>query len=190
MWPSSSPDRHHAHDRIRVGISSCLLGESVRFDGGHKHDACVNETLSKIFEFVPVCPEVAIGLGVSREPIHLMRVGDEVRVRGVHTPDLDVTQRLRDYGSEMADRLTDISGYIFKSGSPSCGLRGVHVASEPGRSDSHGRGAYAAALTEGRPLLPSEEEGRLRDATHRDNFIASVLAYHRRQRQVGSRLDP
>ena len=108
-------------DEIRMGISSCLLGEEVRFDGGHKRDRFIVGTLSQFFRFVPVCPEVAIGLGTPREPIRLVSVGDDVRVRGVRTPDLDVTQPLRDYGREMADRLRDISGYILKRGSPSCG---------------------------------------------------------------------
>ena len=98
---------------IRVGVSSCLLGEKVRFDGGHKRDAYVSDTLARYFEFVPLCPEMAIGLGQPREPIRLIRVAGEVRVRGVRTADLDVTEPLRDYGRRIAGRLRGLSGFIF-----------------------------------------------------------------------------
>ena len=97
----------------RVGVNNCLLGAEVRFDGGHKRDAYINGTLSKWFELVPVCPEVAIGLGTPREPIRLVRAQDEVRVRGVRTPDLDVTQPLREYGRRWrADAIPSIAAAL------------------------------------------------------------------------------
>jgi len=183
------------HDRdksppIRVGISSCLLGAEVRFDGGHKRDAYVNGTLTKYFEFVPVCPEVAIGLGTPREPIRLVRVEDEVRVRGVRSLDLDATQPLREYGREMAGRLRDISGYILKRGSPSCGMERVKIYSEKGMPSKTGSGAYTGAFMAEQPLLPCEEEGRLGDPVLRENFIVRVFVYHRWQRLVTEGLTP
>jgi uncharacterized protein YbgA (DUF1722 family)/uncharacterized protein YbbK (DUF523 family) len=176
--------------RIRVGISSCLLGDEVRFDGGHKRDAYATGTLSKYFEFVAVCPEVAIGLGTPREPIRLTRIGDEVRVRGVRTPDLDVTQPLRDYGHEMAGKLRDICGYILKRGSPSCGMERVKIYAEKGMPAKSGAGAYAEAFMAERPWLPCEEEGRLGDPALRENFIVRVFVYHRWQLLLARGLTP
>jgi len=184
---TAAPDQQHP---IRVGISSCLLGEEVRYDGGHKRDAYVNGTLSRYFEFVPVCPEVAIGLGTPREPIRLVRVAGEVRVRGVRTPALDVTQPLREYGREMAGRLRDIGGYIFKRGSPSCGMERVKIYAEKGMPSKAGAGAYAEAFMAEQPLLPCEEEGRLGDPALRENFISRVFVYHRWQRLLAEGLTP
>jgi len=175
---------------IRVGISSCLLGDEVRFDGGHKRDAYITGTLAKVFEFVPVCPEMAIGLGTPREPIRLVRIAGEVRVRGVRHPDLDVTQRLRDYGREMAARLPDLSGYLFKRGSPSCGMGRVRIDTEQGMPVTSGPGAYAGAFMAVQRLLPCEEEGRLGDPSLRENFIARIFVYHRWQRLVAEGLTP
>jgi len=167
--------------KIRVGVSSCLLGARVRYDGGHKCDAWINGTLAAYFEFVPVCPEVAIGLGTPRQPIRLIRSGDGIRVRGVDRRHVDVTERLRAYGRSMAAQLTDISGYIFKRGSPSCGLRRVPIYDEAGRPVAQGVGAYARAIMDVHPLLPCEEEGRLDDPEIGADFITRVLAYKRWQ---------
>lgn len=176
--------------QIRVGISSCLLGEEVRFDGGHKRDSYINGTLAKYFTFVPVCPEVAVGLGTPREPIRLVRMDDEVRVRGVRTTELDVTQPLREYGREMAGRLDDISGYIFKRGSPSCGMERVKIYSVKGMPATSGAGAYAETFMAEQPLLPYEEEGRLGDPVLRENFIVRVFVYHRWQQLLAEGLTP
>jgi uncharacterized protein YbgA (DUF1722 family)/uncharacterized protein YbbK (DUF523 family) len=155
------------------------LGEPVRYDGGHKHDLYITETLGHFFEFVPVCPEVAIGLGVPRPPIHLVGNPQSPRAVGVHDPTFDVTDRLSAYGKHQARKLTGLSGYIFKSQSPSCGLAGVPVyGGARGRS---GRGRYAAALLAQLPLLPVEEEDGLGDPRRRENFIECVFAYHRWQ---------
>ena len=183
-------DGNHKSPAIRIGISSCLLGTEVRFDGGHKRDSYINGTLAKYFEFVPVCPEVAIGLGTPREPIRLVRLAEEVRVRGVRTRELDVTQPLREYGRDMAGRLRDISGYIFKRGSPSCGMERVKIYSEGGMPSKMGSGAYAEAFMAEQPLLPCEEEGRLGDPVLRENFIVRVFVYHRWQRLVIEGLTP
>ncbi len=177
-------------EKIQIGISSCLLGAEVRFDGGHKRDSYINGTLAEYFEFVPVCPEVAIGLGTPREPIRLVQSGDAIRVLGVKNPDKDVTDALRDYGARMAARLNDISGYIFKRGSPSCGMERVKVYGENGMPATSSAGAYADEFMSRQPLLPCEEEGRLGDAVLRENFIERVFVYKRWQDLVREGLSP
>lgn len=177
-------------EKIAIGISSCLLGAEVRFDGGHKRDSYINGTLSEYFEFVPVCPEVAIGLGTPREPIRLVRSANEIRVVGVKNPRMDVTDALRDYGASMAERLTNISGYIFKRASPSCGMERVKVYTEKGMPATNSVGAYADEFMKRQPLLPCEEEGRLGDAVLRENFIERVFVYKRWQNLTRDGLSP
>lgn len=127
-------------DKIRVGISSCLLGQEVRFDGGHKRDSYVTGTLSEYFDFVPVCPEEAVGLGIPREPIRLVQRGDEVRTVGVRTPDLDPTDDIAAFARRTVGQLGDISGYILKNNSPSCGMERVKVYGEKGMPQRTGVG--------------------------------------------------
>ena len=177
-------------ERIGLGISSCLLGATVRYDGGHKRDAYVTGTLSKYFDLVPVCPEVAIGLGTPRPPLRLVRSGEEIRVRGVADPGRDVSDPLRDYGRAMAARLDGISGYVFKRGSPSCGMERVKVYGGKGRPAGRGAGAYAVAFMAARPLLPCEEEGRLGDPGRRENFFERVFVFRRWQELVRGGLSP
>ncbi|MGA7800994.1 MAG: DUF523 and DUF1722 domain-containing protein [Gammaproteobacteria bacterium] len=167
---------------IRIGVSSCLLGERVRYDSRHKHDAYITGTLGRYFELVAVCPEVAVGLGVPRPPIHL--VGDVQRPRacGVDDAGIDVTDALRDFGRHTAAALADISGYLFKSRSPSCGMAQVTVHSTgSGRTSDNGVGIYAREIMNAQPLLPVEEEQRLGDPERRDSFLERVFAYRRWQ---------
>ena len=177
---------------IRVGISSCLLGEEVRFDRGHKRDAFITGTLSQYFEFVPVCPEMGIGLGTPREPIRLLGDPDRPNAVGVRTTNLDVTKALEAYGGETAQRLMQmrISGYILKRASPSCGMERVKVYSAKGMPAKRGVGIYARVLMEHQPLLPVEEEGRLGDPVLRENFIQRVFIFHRWQQMVERGLTP
>ena len=167
---------------LKLGLSSCLLGQRVRYDGNHKRDDYVTGTLARYFELVPVCPEVAIGLGVPRPPIRLVGSAARPRAVGVDDPSLDVTEALAAYGQRQARILDDISGYIFKSKSPSCGLERVKVYARGATAPRSGTGIYAAAFRAAQPLLPLEEEGRLNDAALRDNFLERVLAYGRWQR--------
>ena len=178
-------------DKIKIGVSACLLGEQVRFDGGHKQDAYINGTLSHYFQFVPVCPEVAIGLGTPREPIRL--VGDPANPRaiGVRSPQLDVTEKLQAYGRRMGRELLDLSGYILKRASPSCGMERVKVYQPNGVPiGKSANGIYARVFMEMHPLLPVEEEGRLGDPLLRENFIQRIFVYHRWQALVASDLTP
>lgn len=166
---------------IRVATSSCLLGEEVRYDGGHKHNGYLTKTLARYFELLPFCPEVAIGLGVPRPPVRLVSKGGQVRVVGVADPALDVTEDLVAYGHIVAARLNDVSGYIFKRGSPSCGMERVKIYSDKGIPVDSGAGLYAQTIMQALPLLPTEEEGRLLDPVLRENFVERVFVYHRWQ---------
>ncbi|MGZ8151529.1 MAG: YbgA family protein [Methylovulum sp.] len=164
--------------KIPIGISSCLIGEHVRFDGGHKRDSYIMGTLSEYFDFHAFCPEVAIGLGIPRPTIHLVKKDNEVRCVGIKNPELDVTERLQDYAEQQTPLHADLCGYILKKDSPSCGMARVKVFNNnlPQRD---GVGIYAQILLRNNPLLPVEEEGRLGDAGLRENFIQRVYVLHR-----------
>lgn len=177
---------------IRIGTSTCLLGERVRYDGRHKRHGYLVRTLARTVECVPICPEVAIGLGVPRPPIELVANAADVRALGVREPALDVTPRLRTHAARVTREFSDISGYVFKSGSPSCGLRDVRVRVPEGRA-RRGRGIFAAALMARRPLLPTADERQLDKPAARDSFLAQVFFYRRWQefrahRLTGARL--
>lgn len=166
--------------KIRLGVSSCLLGQEVRFDGSHKRDRFVTDRLSDFFLFSPVCPELAIGLGVPREPIRLVGTADSYRAVGVRNPKLDATGDLLRFAGRTADKLDDICGYIFKSKSPSCGMERVKLYPENGSAPTaDGVGLYARIIMERLPDLPMEEEGRLNDPVLRENFIERVFVYSR-----------
>jgi uncharacterized protein YbbK (DUF523 family) len=167
---------------IKVGISSCLLGQHVRYDGGHKLSVLCVEELGRLFEFVPTCPEAGAGLGIPRPPIRL--TGDPVAPRAVRISDasVDVTDQLQRYAAERMQQLGDLCGYIFIRNSPSCGLFDVKVHDDEGVVLAEtGRGIFASALTLAYPLLPVEEADRLQDPDVRANFVARVVAFHRRQ---------
>lgn len=186
--PNNAPPRPAAP--IRLGVSGCLLGERVRYDGGHKRAPFITEVLVDYFELVPVCPEVGIGLGVPRPPIRLEGAPEAPRAVGVEDKALDVTERLARYGREKAAELTGISGYIFKSKSPSCGMERVKVYSTGGAPTKTGRGIYAAEIMRADPLLPVEEEGRLNDPVLRENFLNRVYAYRRWQELLSAGITP
>jgi len=167
---------------LRLGISRCLLGDEVRFDGGHKRDNFLTDVLGPYVEWVPVCPEVEAGLGTPREAMRL--VGDPAHPRLLtiksgrdHTRALEkmTTGRLAELGN------LDLSGYVFKRGSPSCGVERVRVYGEQALPSHKGIGIFARAFIEHFPLIPVEEEGRLCDAPLRENFIERVFCYRRYQ---------
>jgi uncharacterized protein YbgA (DUF1722 family)/uncharacterized protein YbbK (DUF523 family) len=168
---------------LRVGVSSCLLGSEVRFDGGHKRDRFLTDLLGEFVEWVPVCPEVEVGMGIPRPALRLVREGDDVRMLEIASG-RDHTQRMKAFASRRvgALRRLELSGYVLKKDSPSCGMTRVKVYGG-GMAKRDGRGLYAAALMAAYPNLPVEDEGRLNDATLRENFIERVFAY-RRLRQL------
>ncbi|NVK42309.1 MAG: DUF1722 domain-containing protein [Oceanospirillaceae bacterium] len=170
--------------RIPVGISACLMGQEVRYNGGHKRSRYCLQVLSECFDFRPFCPELAVGLGVPREPIRLVGDPEAPRARGTENPELDVTEALAEKGRQVASRMPDLCGYILIKGSPSCGMERVKIYHENGIPNAAGRGIFAAELMKTNPLLPVEEEGRLHDAVLRENFITRVFALHRWKREV------
>ena len=172
------PDPEDTSPPVLIGVSACLLGEKVRFDGNHKRDTYICDTLGEYFQFVPVCPEVAIGLGVPRPTIRLIGDPQAPHAVGVLNPELDVTSKLQQYSRRAARELPMLSGFLLKSKSPSCGMERVKIYQDKG-VPKLGRGLFAQALIQARPLLPVEEEGRLGDPALRENFIERVFAYHR-----------
>jgi len=165
---------------IRIGISSCLLGEHVRFDGGHKRDGFLTGTFGRFVEWVPICPEVECGLGTPREAMRLVRVENRVRLLTVKTV-VDLTDRMEEFAQRRVAQLSkeDLCGYVLKKDSPSCGLERVKVYDRHTVPAKSGRGIFAAALVERFRDLPVEEEGRLSDPRLRENFVERVFAYRR-----------
>ena len=164
--------------RPKIAISACLMGAEVRYNGGHKESRLCSRTLAEYFEFVPVCPEVAIGLGIPREPIRLVGDTENPEAVGTVNPQINVTEPLAAYGQKMAGELNDICGYIFMQQSPSCGLERVKVYHANGAPvNGGGRGIYAQAFCAEHPDLPVEEDGRLNDPVLRENFLTRVFAY-------------
>ena len=164
---------------VPIAVSACLTGQAVRYDGSDAAHALPHRELAGVFDYVPVCPEVGIGMGAPRPPIRLVAEGGGLRAVGAHDANLDVTDALNAFGRRQAERLADVCGHIFMTRSPSCGLDSVKVRTEvrgePQRTD--GRGVYAASLLAERPNLPAEENERLFDPARRSAFINRTLAY-------------
>lgn len=180
-------------EKIPLGISQCLLGDNVRYDGSHKHSKLCTGLLAQRFDFTAICPEIGIGLGTPRESISLQgdMKSEHIRVVGNRTAGLDVTESLENYGREKAAELTHLYGYIFMGRSPSCGLGNVKVYLVNGHaSGKSSAGVYAREFTQAHPLMPVEEEGRLRDARLCENFIARVYAWKRWQDMMALGLTP
>ncbi len=173
-------DRGAAAEPIRIGVSACLLGQEVRFDGGHKRDSFIVDTLGPFVEFVTVCPEFEIGLGVPRETLRLERDGVDVRMVA-NKSGRDLTASMKRFAARRTAMLAheDLCGYVLKKDSPSCGMERVRVCDRSGMPRRDGVGLFAAALMARFPNLPAEEEGRLNDRRLRENFIERVFAYHR-----------
>ncbi len=168
--------------KIRLGISSCLLGERVRYDGGHKLDAYLKDTLGAFVEWVPVCPEVECGLPVPREAMRLVGSAQECRLVTIRTK-VDLTERMQAWARKRVERLAQehLSGFVFKSDSPSSGLKNVRLYDKNGVPARKGVGIFARIFTETFPLLPAEDDGRLRNDALRENFIERVFAFSRWQ---------
>ncbi len=175
-------------EEIRIGISSCLLGNTVRHDGGHKEDELVIHLLGKFATFVPICPEVEVGMGTPRPAIRLARRGGGVRLVEPRsgTDQTDLMRRWAEKRVREIERL-DLSGYVLKKDSPSCGMERVKVWPErEGPPAKTGVGVFAQVLMRRLPLLPVEEEGRLHEPPLRESFVERVFAY-RRMRTLFSR---
>jgi len=164
----------------RVGISQCLLGEPVRYDGGHKLDSVLIETLGRHVEWVPVCPEVEVGLGTPREPMQLVGDRHAPRLVTINTG-VDLTEAMNRFARQRVRELEalNLSGFVFKSASPSCGIRQVPFFNTQGIETQEGVGLFARAFMAHFPEMPVEEESRLHDPQTLKNFLERVLAYRK-----------
>ena len=174
-------------EKIRLGISSCLLGNKVRYDGGHKLDRFLTDTLGKYVEYVPVCPEVECGLGVPRKSMRLEGNPDSPRLIVTSTRE-DMTERMESFARKRVVQLEkeDICGFIFKSDSPSSGMERVKIYNEKSMPVKAGSGIFARIFMENFPLLPVEDEGRLHDPGLRENFIERIFALKRWRETLNS----
>jgi len=165
---------------LRIGISACLLGQQVRYDGGHKRDRFLTDTFGLFVEWVPVCPEVEAGFGTPREAMRLVDDDGRLRLVTVKTG-IDLTGQLERFARRRVEQLAaeELSGYVLKKDSPSCGVERVKVYNAHAAPSRSGQGLFAAALCARYPHLPVEEEGRLSDARLRENFVERVFAYRR-----------
>lgn len=171
-------------ERIRLGISSCLMGNPVRFDGGHKHDRFLTDTLGHYVDYVPVCPEVECGMPIPREALRLVGNPDSPRLVTSRT-NIDHTETMQAWAARRLELLAQeqLDGFIFKSRSPSSGMERVKVYTNKGMPEKNGIGIFARAFMERFPNLPVEEEGRLHDPILRENFIERIFV-HRRWRRL------
>jgi uncharacterized protein YbgA (DUF1722 family)/uncharacterized protein YbbK (DUF523 family) len=172
--------------KIKIGVSSCLLGKEVRYNGGHSHDRYVTGTLSDYFTFVDVCPEVEAGFGIPRETLRLVGDPDAPRLITTKTKK-DFTKKMQKWAQRRVLELEkeDLCGFIFKKGSPSSGMERVRVYSDKGIPSNRGSGMFARAFMDHFPLVPTEEDGRLNDSVLRENFIERIFAL-RRWRQMAA----
>ncbi|MDH5185319.1 MAG: DUF523 domain-containing protein [Gammaproteobacteria bacterium] len=161
-----------------LAISSCLLGENVRYDGGNKRDSLIVDRLGEVFDFLPICPEVGIGLGVPRPPIQMVMIEHEIQLRGVSDPKLDVTGRMVTYARENISICDQVCGYILKSKSPSCGINDVPVYNLNGVPIHTGPGMYAREILSRCSNLPLIDEDMLQDKMLRDEFMQRVSAHY------------
>lgn len=168
------------NEKIKIGISSCLLGNKVRFDGGHKHDKYITGTLGTFFDFVPVCPEVECGLTIPRESMRLVGTPESPRLI-TNKSGTDHTEKMNHWAAGRVGQLAEenLCGFIFKSKSPSSGMERVKVYDKNNVPRAAGVGLFAQVFMERFPILPVEEEGRLHDIILRENFIESVFVYKR-----------
>ncbi len=167
-------------EQIRLGVSACLLGQNVRYNGGHSRDPFITDTLSQYVEFFPVCPEVECGFPIPRESLRLVGESETPRLITSNTKQ-DHTDRMLNWCSQKVLELErlDLYGFIFKEGSPSSGMERVKVYTDQGMPANRGIGMFARAFMEHFPLLPVEEDGRLHDPKLRENFIEAIFVLKR-----------
>lgn len=171
---------HHNHERPLLGVSACLMGQTVRFDKGHKQNHYIMDELSHHMDFMSMCPELEAGFGVPRPTMQLREQNRETRLVFSKHPDVDVTDTLMSYSKKKIRKLSHLDGFVFKKDSPSCGVFRVPVVVHSnGMRERVGTGLFAQAFQQEYPLIPLEEEGRLNDAALRENFFERVYAYRR-----------
>ena len=169
-------------EKIKVGISRCLTGDRVRYDGNGKEDHYLTDTLGRYIEWRPVCPEVECGLPVPRGAMHLMEESDGPHLRTIHTG-IDHTERMVEWSRARLDEIANqgICGFIFKSRSPSCAKGGVQIHTRSGRTRGKDAGLFASAFMRRFPLIPAEDEEGLRNPGLRENFLIRLFVFRRWQ---------
>ncbi len=165
------------NNKIKIAVSSCLLGEAVRYDGTDNHIEYITQQLAKEYTLISLCPEIAVGMGVPRPPIQLVDCGGSIQVLGVDNPKNNMTNFLSEYGDTVIETYPDICGYIFKKNSPSCGTKNVKVLNTQGEYNRNGQGIYAAAIMKALPLLPVIDEEACLNKKIRDTFLHAVAVY-------------
>ena len=167
--------------KSKIAVSSCLLGEAVRYDGTDKHVEYITQQIAHEYTLISLCPEMAVGMGVPRPPIHLVDDGDAIQVRGIDDPECNMTKPLAEYGARVFEMHPDICGYIFKKNSPSCGTKNVKVFNpENGQYEKRGQGIYATAIKTYFPSLPIIDEEDCLNEKLMAEFFSDVLEYSKK----------
>lgn len=166
-----------SNHKIKIAVSSCLLGEAVRYDGTDKHIQFITENLAKEYNLISLCPEMAVGMGVPRAPIHLVDLDGSIQVLGIDDPDINMTQPISRYALKVVKDFPEICGYIFKKNSPSCGTENVKVLNSQGAYEKRGQGVYASIIINNLPMLPVIDEEACLNTKVMDKFLLDVLTY-------------
>ena len=166
-------------NKIKIAVSSCLLGEPVRYDGTDKQIKLISDELANEYNLVSLCPEMAVGMGVPRPPIQLVDNGVDIEVLGVADPSVNMTQPLKKYANEVINNYMDICGYIFKKNSPSCGTKNVKVLGLNGNYELKGQGIYAESIIQALPELPVIDEEDFLISANRMLFLSRVKLYYK-----------
>jgi len=176
--------------KIKIGVSSCLLGNNVRYDGGHRRDHCLRDTLGQFVKWLPVCPEVESGMLTPREPMQLMDDGVSLRLVTAQTGVDQAWLLSRWAGSKLKQLERDeVCGFVFKARSPSCGIHDAEIVDSSGGLIRRGPGLFVAEVAKRFPSLPLEDEVRLQDPVTRENFIERIFAYQRWRKLLASKAD-
>ena len=165
------------NNKIKIAVSSCLLGEAVRYDGTDKHIKYLTEQLSQEYNLISLCPEMAVGMGVPRPPIHLVDDGKGIQVLGIENPAINMTKILSEYGNAVINNHPDICGFILKKNSPSCGTKDVKVLNAQGKYEHKGQGIFAAVMMKALPLLPVIDEEDCLNGKTIKTFLRKVILY-------------
>lgn len=166
--------------KLKIAVSSCLLGEAVRYDGTDKRIDYITQQLAQEYNLISICPEMAIGLGVPRPPIHLVDKENSLVVQAVDDISVNVTKPLINYAGKVINEHADICGFILKKNSPSCGIKNVKVLNDKGQYEQKGMGMFAASIIKALPLLPVIDEEDCLNKKSMDSFLYEVVMYSKK----------
>lgn len=186
-----SDSQNSGQSKPKLGIGSCLAGNAVRYDGQTKAPNKAVRSICEHFDIQPFCPEMGVGMGVPRPPIHVVGKSGHLRVLDVATHQQDFTEAITGYAGTVLSNAPDLCGYVLVKDSPSCGYDSVKRFNDTGDIVARDtRGIFATALSTLDPLLPLEDDDRLNDPTLRESFVTRAFAYHQWQRMIASGLSP